>query len=250
MKLLKTFNLPLSDGSIKSIEFGHPETAKEKREMYHFRYENYLRHNYIDKNRLKDELDQDEYDLANKCVYFVAKVDGQVIGTVRLIIDDPLPTEKDCFLFTEPEKMKLVDRHKRAELSRLIVDRYMPDKHFPRHFIMLGLLFCIIEYSNKNGLIAGYGFIKDSLKKKLIKIKMPVHFIDEFKQVYGDGILRNYFSDEKNPVWPIYYFADEVDKYLNLVIKYSFSLSGKTYSYREMSLVDKASLAIQLYLLK
>jgi len=250
MKLLKIFDLPLSDGNIKSIEFGHPETAKEKQEMYRFRYENYLRHNYIDANQFKDGLDRDEYDLDGKCVYFMAKVDGQIIGTVRLIIDDPLPTEKDCFLFTEPEKMKLVDRRKRAELSRLIVDRYMPDKHFPRHFIMLGLLFCTISYSKENGLTAGYGFIKDSLKKKLIKIRIPIHFIDEFKQVYGDGILHNYFSDDKNPVWPIYYFADEVDRYLNLVIKYSFNFKDKTYSYREMSLIDKASLALQLYLLK
>jgi len=250
MIVLKTLELPLSDGDKKEIVIGIPESDEEKKNMFRFRYNNYLRHGYISPDTFKDGLDRDEYDLKNKCIYFVAKVESKIICTVRLIIDNPLPTEKDCFSFVEPREMKKIDRSKRAELSRLIVEDYLPEKHFPRHFIMLGLLFCVTEYSKKHGLQAGYGFIKDKLKKKLERIKIPIHFIKKFKQIYNSEILHEYFNDKSNPVWPIFYFADEVFIYLKIIISSYFVFEDGIYRYREPGIGTKFLLVIRVYFLK
>ncbi len=250
MIVLKTLDLPLSNGGKKIVEIGIPDSLKENEEMFRFRYSNYLRHGYIDSKTFKDHLDRDEYDLENKCVYFIAKVEKKIIGTVRLIIADPLPTEKDCFSFSEPRIMTAVDRSKRAELSRLIVEEYLPDKHFPRHFIMLALLLCVTDYSKRSGLVAGYGFIKDKLKNKLEKIKIPIHFIKEFKQIYSSNILRGYFNDKLNPVWPIFYFADEVDEYLEIIMHGNFVFDGNIYRYKKPGISTKIFLVVRIYLLR
>jgi len=250
MIVLKILELPLSDGSKREVSIGIPDSDKEKNGMFRFRYESYLRHGYISSDTFRDGLDRDKYDLENKCIYFIAKVDNRIIGTVRLIVDDPLPTEKDCFSFLEPREMKKVDRSKRAELSRLIVEDYLPEKHFPRHFIMLGLLFCVTEYSKKHGLQAGYGFIKDKLKKKLERIRIPIHFIKKFKQIYNSEVLHGYFNDKSNPVWPIFYFADEVFIYLSIIMNSYFVSEGGIYRYREPGIGTKFLLVIRVYFLK
>jgi N-acyl-L-homoserine lactone synthetase len=203
------------DGQIKGIYFGIPELDEEIQEMYSFRYKSYLKHNYIDCN--EDEKDIDEYD-RGQSVYFVAKIDGNIIGTVRLIKEKYLPTEKDCFNFLEPKAMQLLPRENRGEVGRLIIEKYKDDIYLPRHLILIGLFYCVLLYSNQNGIRGGYSFIKNTLKIKLEKLKFPFCIIDEFKQIYGNGVLKKYFSNQDDKVWPIYYIVADIEKYLNKII--------------------------------
>lgn len=198
--------------NLKFIYFGVPNNILELDEMYRFRYRIYLENNYISPNNSKKDIDR--YD-KNKSIYFIATVDNRIIGSARLIKDYYLPTEKDCFHFEEPLDMKHIPRDQRVEVSRLIVEKYDKEVYFPRHLVMLGLFYTIMQYAKRNGFRAGYSFIKESLVKKLDKMQFPYHKIEKFTQVYKSGTLQKYFNDEKNPVIPIYYMIDEIAEYLD-----------------------------------
>ncbi|MFA5048192.1 MAG: hypothetical protein WC516_04185 [Patescibacteria group bacterium] len=251
MKLLKTFEARLSDGSIKKIEFGQPTGAAELSSMYKFRHDSYLRHGYISAGYFHDGLDRDVYDSTGRCVYFVAKVDKKIIGSVRLIVSDPLPTEKDCFDFVEPATIEAMPRDQRAEVSRLIVEKLDSDVYFPRHLVMLGLISCLVDYAESHELLGGYGFIKDKLKNKLAKIKIPIGIITQFQQKYSKGLLHDYFNDPQDPVWPIYYSSRLLRDYLNLVYEYFFvALGDNFYRYEEGNWLRKISFYFKLSRLK
>ncbi len=216
MKINKRIKIKNSVGDYVIAEFGFPNNDKELKEMYKLRNDVYIKKNYIDKNYYQSGLDIDKYDKENKCVYFIAKINNQIIATARLIKDKYLPTEKDCFDFQEPEQIKKINRSRRAEISRLIVIH--PHGYFlPRHLIMFGIFDEICNYCLNNNIEGGYGFIKDKLKDKLLKIKAPIYFIENFKQKYRGELLYRYFNNPSDPVWPIYYLTNDFYKYLKII---------------------------------
>ncbi|NCF74966.1 MAG: GNAT family N-acetyltransferase [Xanthomonadaceae bacterium] len=192
----------------EAIDFGIPDTKEELDDMFKSRYKVYFKKDYIDEN--KQKRDFDEYDENGDCIYFIATYKGKIVGSARIIKSNFLPTEKDCFRFREPKKISLIPRNQRTEVSRLIVLNNDPKNYFPRHLIMIGLLHSISLYSKEDNLLGGYSFIKDNLKKKLKKLKIPFYLIEPFEQIYNKGVLTKYFNDRSNPVWPIYYFRDEI----------------------------------------
>lgn len=194
----------------KVVKFGLTSTDKEKEQMFKLRHKVYLKHKYIDE--VKSGVEMDEYD-NERSTYFIATIDDKIIGSVRLIRDEFLPTEKECFEFTEPKEMSIIRRNKRCELGRLIVDRQ--DYDLPRHIIMLGLINTVTEHALKEGIEGGYSFIKNSLKIKLDKLKFPFHDIRPFKQVYSKGVLLPYFQDKNDIVYPVFYLVSETKEYLN-----------------------------------
>ena len=213
MKVRKTITLKVNKEN-KVLSFGIPDNDEELQEMFKFRYKIYLQHNYISENL--DQKDIDEYD-GGLSKYFIASVDNRIIGTIRLIRDTYLPTEKDCFKFAEPQSIANIPSGNRAELGRLIIEKYSDKIFLPRHLVLLGLLLCVTEYALENDLRGGYSFIKNSLKIKLDKLKFPFHSIENFEQVYNQKLLSNYFNSIDDPVWPIYYLTFEVNKYLNKI---------------------------------
>ncbi len=213
MKVLKEIVLKVGNKD-KTIYFGLPDNDKELEEMYKFRYRVYLKHNYIIENI--EGRDVDEYD-NGRSIYFIAKIDNRIIGTVRLIQAEYLPTEKDCFNFQEPLEISKIPRNQRAELSRLIVEHYDKKVFLPRHLVMLGLLSVIMVYALENNINGGYSFIKDSLKVKLNKLDFPFYSIKNFRQVYNKGILNKYFNDNTDLVWPIYYLTAEIVPYFDKI---------------------------------
>jgi len=227
MKIYKIIQALTTNNEIKEVKCGQPQTEKELKEMFKFRNDVYEKHNYITKGFYADGLDIDDYDKSGKCVYFTAKVDNKILGTARLIIEDYLPTEKDCFDFEEPEALKNIPRNRRAEVSRLIVEKLEEGNYFPRHLVMLGILDCITEYCGKNSIDGGYSFIKDKLRKKFESIRMPIHIIKDFKCKYFLPTLHDYFNDPVDPVWPIYYINDEIKEYLKILFEVYFKNIGK-----------------------
>ena len=217
MKVLFEISLKL-DRDLKTIFFGIPE-GEEVDEMYGFRYRNYLIHAYIEKNSTEKYID--EYD-DGRSVYFIAKIDNRIIGSVRLIRDYYLPTEKDCFKFEEPEILKIVIRDRRAEIGRLIIEKYSERAFLPRNLVMFGLMGVLINYAKNKHIEGGYAFIKNSLKSKLDYLKFPYHKIENYTLVYNNGVLKKYFFDQVNPAIPIVYLTDEIDLYINRILNNKF----------------------------
>lgn len=217
MKINRTIYAKLTDGKLKAVEFGQPDLPEEMEAMFRFRHDEYLKRGYISPGFYPDGRDFDELDAAGKCAYFFARVDGRIIGTVRLIMDEYLPTEKECFKFVEPPAIQKIPRSQRAELGRLIAAKYSPTVFLPRHLVMLGMFLNVYDYCRKKRIRGGYSFIKDSLKKKLEKLWLPVGIIRDNRQIYQGEVLKNYFSDPQNPVWPIYYTFGRLGPYFFLL---------------------------------
>ncbi|MCS7184042.1 MAG: hypothetical protein NZ866_01695 [Patescibacteria group bacterium] len=209
------------------IDFGIPNNENELIEMFKLRYEIYSKKNYIDIKRFPERLEKDDYDKNNKSIYFIAKINYDLIGSLRLIKDNLLPTQI-YFDFIEPEEIKIIPPEKRIEIGRLVVKRKNLDSkvYLPRHLVMLTLFKSALSYCQENNYLGGYAFIKKTLEKKLKLIKFPFHYIKKYTQRYPkDGILFNYFNDIKDPVIPIYFLISEVKNYLDIFFNNRFIFS-------------------------
>jgi len=182
------------------LKVGYPETKEERDAMFRLRTEVYRRHGYI-----TAENDIDQYDLDNKCVYFIAKIDEKLVGTVRLVIDDPLPTEL-YFDFKEPAEMARIPRNKRGEISRLIgIAKGM------NHLVSLGLIKAIIEWAKENDFWGGYSSIfKGNFNEAFSMLAQP---ISSATMKYDSELLHNYFYKGEK-VLPIYYIRDEAAEFV------------------------------------
>jgi len=221
------------------VYFGIPENEKELEQMFRLRFNIYKEKKYIDPIKFKDELDIDEYDTKNKCEYFVAKIEDKIIGSARIIKDDRLPTEL-YFNFETPYKMKSINPCNIIEISRLVVMPYKINNSYylPRHIIMLFLFKTIMDYSKEKNYEVGYSFIKSKLFYKLRKLNFPFYVIDRYEQKYPiDGVLYKYFNDSSDPVLPIYYFRDEVEKYFDKMLGHRlvfYKKSDKEFIFKNM----------------
>jgi len=187
------------------LRVGYPETKEELDAMFRLRTEVYTKHGYI----RAGQDDKDKYDLDNKCVYFIAKIDEKLVGTVRVVIDDPLPTEL-YFDFEEPEEMARIPRNKHGEISRLIgVEKGMD------HLVSLGLIKAIIEWAKENDFPGGYSFVQSYLVEILTSIRFPIHIIEPCALKNIEGPLYDYVSkSEGEELQLIYYLRDESAEFM------------------------------------
>ncbi len=200
-------------GEERSVFFGIPEKEEELNRMFMLRREVYKKNGYI-----SSDSDKDEYDKNGKSVYFVAEVGEKTVGTVRLIRDEPLPTQRD-FDFQEPEEIKVIPSNKRGELGRLVSVQYKENIYFPRHLVLLFLLTSVAKYSKENGVIGGYSFVTTKLYDKIKKLNIPFKVVDNFKQIYPkEGVLYPYFNQKDNKILPIYYKADRIQVFLDKIL--------------------------------
>lgn len=207
----------------KTITFGEATAETEVNDIYHLRYAVYSKKEYIDKYKYKDNTEKDIYDEKGLCRYFIAKIDGRLIGAIRIIISDPLPTETS-FSFVEPEVISNIPRSKRAELGRFII--IPPDRnngvYLPRGLVMLFLLDTLSSFGFKNNILGGYAFIKKSLEYKMEKRGLPFRKIPIYHQIYPrDGVLYNYFTQKEDPVIPIYFTTKDFLDYSESKIRSS-----------------------------
>ncbi len=206
------------EGKTKEIFFGVPETAEELEKMYSLRFAVYDKKDYF-KEDLDIKTDQDLLDQEGKCLYIVALVDdGRILGAVRLIRDDVLPTEK-FFKFKEPVEISRIPRSARGEIGRLVVQQYSGDSFFPRNLILLFMLKSLLRLGSEVGIEGGYSFVKKTLWNKLAKLGVPIHLIPDYVQTYPeDGSLYNYFNQEKDPVSPTFFLLSEAEKYFEYLL--------------------------------
>jgi N-acyl-L-homoserine lactone synthetase len=211
------------------IESGIPDKEEELIEMFKLRFEVYSQKNYIDVKKFPNGLEQDKYDFQNKCKYFIASINGNIIGSLRLIINNPLPTQI-YFNFTEPPELSRIPNNKKLETGRLVIKYHQLYKTIKlgRHLILLILLKSAFDYAYENQYSVGYAFIKKKLANKLNIINFPYHKITNYQQKCSqDDILFKYFNDPKDPVIPIFYLSEEVksyfDKLFNLKLLFTVS---------------------------
>jgi len=212
-----------------AILFGIPTTEEELKEMFESRFNIYKNKNYIEPEKLKENLDLDDYDKQNKCTYFIAKINEKIIGSARVIKDYPLPTQL-YFEFEEPQKMKEVPNELKVEISRLVVAPYKINNltYLPRHIVMLMLFETMAKYAKEKNYKAGYAFIKLKLFYKLKNLKVPFYLIENYKQRYPeDGILYKYFNNPDDPVLPIYYFLEDIERYFNKLFSFKLLFTKK-----------------------
>jgi len=215
MEILKEIQLQTRKG-YQTIFFGMVNNNQELQETFRLRYEVYSKKGYILSNLFPEKIEKDEYDEVEKCDYFIAKFENRIIGTARVIKDYYLPTEKDCFQFEEPQKIKEIPRDKRGEISRLIVTK-ADNESIPPFLVLLGIFDSILKFASKEDRRGGYSFIKESLRKKLKRINIPLHVIKPYTQIYSKKHLWGYFHDSADPVVPIYYLRDEAKEYLDKI---------------------------------
>lgn len=189
------------------ISFGVAESPAEKEATFRLRYSVYVAREYIDAKNYPEQIETDDYDKNGKSIYFAAVLDKKTIGCLRLIKDDPLPTEK-YFDFTEPPQIQDIPRARRAEIGRFVIVPPNREKgeYLPRGLVSLFLFNALTRYGESIGIEGGYAFVKKSLETKLEKMKMPFVPIDPFVQKYPkDGVLFRYFTQPNDPVRPIGY---------------------------------------------
>ncbi len=207
MKILQRIEINNGNDSSRSILFGIPDSANEMKEMFRLRYDSYLENGYIESNEAK--LDQDKYDNLPDTYYVLAKMEGQAVGTARIIKQHPLPTIRDCFELDEPQVMRETSPTTHGEISRLIA-RYPYNYKLPPHTILVGLLDALDLLAEIANVDRGYCFVKKTLFQKFNNLNIKVHLIENYKLKYSDSYLHNYFYNSANPVYPIYYTKEEI----------------------------------------
>lgn len=228
------------------ITFGIANTDKEKNDVFLLRYQVYSERGYIDKDAYPNKLEADKYDDNCDTKYFIAvlhdEIGEKVIGCIRLILANPLPTQED-FIFDEPTEIRSIPSNKRFEIGRLIV--IPPCKeigdYLPRGLVMIFLLNVVGNFALKNSLEGGYAFIKESLNRKLTRSGFPVRYITKYRQRYPQtGVLYKYFTQKEDPVIPIFFLTKSFygfsQKYLSN--KLLFDTKGDSIIFRESFLTN------------
>lgn len=204
----------------QQICFGLVNEESELHDIYKLRYQVYSEKEYINPKLYPNQEETDSYDSSQKTINFSAITNGKTIACIRLIIDDPLPTEK-AFTFSEPEALKPIPRHKRGELGRFII--IPPDrtnkKYLPRGLVMLFMLATVSAYAKEYGIKGGYSFVKKSLDVKLKKMRVPIRSISKYEQHYpDDGVLARYFNQPNDPVIPMYFLTEECVNFVKITL--------------------------------
>jgi N-acyl-L-homoserine lactone synthetase len=90
-------------GWIKPIELSCTRSTAERETAYRLRYQAVIDHGWLSPSDFPDGLERDRYD--DQAVHLLARDQGQVIATARLIFPQPyrlLPTEEAFDLMIEP----------------------------------------------------------------------------------------------------------------------------------------------------
>jgi len=214
MKTLLTIDFKWQENEKhRCVFFGILDTSEERQKMHALRYQIYSEHDYIYAEDYPDKIEKDDLDRDGKCQYIIAKFEDNIIGSARIIKDDYLPIERECFAFKEPVAIANIPRSSRVEIGRLVAS-YRPTKnnnYIPRHLIMIGILKSIFLLTKEMNAKGGYAFIKKSAFNKLQYIGMPVKRIHPYKQIYRGRILEKYFNKKNDPVYPAYFIEKDIE---------------------------------------
>lgn len=216
MRIVKEITLGVS-ANAPIVRFGIPTTSSELESMFHLRHDVYVSEKkYIPAGYYPESLDKDYHDTNNECIYFIAMVNGVVIGTARILHTHPLPIFQDYFAFDEPLSMQHISEKQKVEIGRIISRHRHVGVSIPRQLVMLGIFSIMADYGEDAGFDGGYGAIKSSALRKFERIGVPIHRIPIFQRIYSPSAsadpLKRFFDDGDLPV-PVFYLRDEIKLY-------------------------------------
>lgn len=120
------------------LTFQKVDKEEDLKQVYRLRYQIYcLEKGYESKEKYPDATEMDEYDVYS--IHFVAKVHDEAVGTVRLILNNPLgfPAEKYCKTDITAFRIK---KEQTVEISRFAVSNSLATiLQFDRTLVLFGL---------------------------------------------------------------------------------------------------------------
>jgi hypothetical protein len=205
LDIIKRIRLELHGERVELISVS-AEGGNELNEIKDMIRIEYQRRGYIPAHlsSFDDELDKSS-------IYFGTYANDVLLAAARLIESKELPTESLYYKFDMPQPLVNCTRDKLREVSRLTVLKRPGDNPLPRHFTSTLMISSLIDYGFGRGLCGGVSTIKLSFLRLFDSMNLPaLHEITDAELTYPrDGILSNFFYDEKSPAVPIYYLHDE-----------------------------------------
>ena len=197
----------------QTLHFGRPNTPQEVERMHQLRYHVYVEQKgYIPASLCPLGLEIDQIDQKGGCHYFIAHCNEHLVGTVRLIQQDPLPLRQYYWRFEAPAELEGVPPSQVVEVGRLIAS-YRSGISFPVHLVPLGLVSCVVHLATEQAILAGYANLKVRIARQLARSGMPVRQIHPSACIYdeqGEDPLKHYFADPTDPSCPTYFLREEM----------------------------------------
>ncbi len=226
MQLKYTLNI-----NSEEISFGIADSKSEMSDVFKQRCRVYSKYGYIDSADCVDGLDSDEFD--EHSVHIVAyNKDKRLLGSVRMINSTKLPIQT-FFDFGVNSNFPEIPRGKLVELSRIVVCRRDSDSYIPRNILIVFMSKILVDVAIKNDFRIGLAYLKESLLKKILMLKMPVTVITDYKCIYPEGgFMSKYFYKDRDSVTPAFFILGDFLRYLDdiLVNKNLFECVDNTYT--------------------
>jgi N-acyl-L-homoserine lactone synthetase len=175
------------------LTFHKVETEEDLRETYRLRYQVYCQERgYESEKQCPQKCEVDEYDAYS--VHFVAKKWGKAVGTVRLILNNPIgfPAERYCKARINAYGMK---KEKTVEISRFAISKErIRALKCDRRKIIIGLFREVYQESKRIGLqrlLSRYGVIFFRIGQPVDYHGMRALHIAWVSNLESDVIVRN-----------------------------------------------------------
>lgn len=203
------------------IRFGVPEDPQEVLRMHQLRYHVYVeKKGYIPASFCPNGVEIDHIDQKGGCSYLIAQCGDALVGSVRMIRQDPLPLRQYYWRYEEPLEMGKLQSHQKMEIGRLVADRPL-GMTIPSGLIPLGLIRCATLFCFENNVHAAYANLKMGLAPQLERWRLPVHRVDSYEFIYDEASedpLKNYFKDPNDAACPVYFFTKEVARFYDQLL--------------------------------
>ena len=152
------------------------------------------------------------------CHYLIARCAAQMVGTVRLIHEQPLPMES-YWQYDQPGDLRDVRPEEPVEVSRLIADHSGGVK-IPPSLVPLGLIHCATHYTLAQGIRAAYATLQERMVRHMEGWGLPVRRLEAACYVAGrDDPLKDYYANPAEPVCPTYFLSGEVGSFYEQLLE-------------------------------
>jgi N-acyl-L-homoserine lactone synthetase len=147
--------------------FKKTETENELKEVYKLRFKVYCQEKKFEsEGEYESQYEIDEYDVYS--IHFIAKVNDDIVGTARLILNNPIgfPVEKNCKLDISMDKKR---SGQTAEISRLAVSKQLiKSAGHLRKGLLIGLIGEMYKESKILGIECFYAAMGRGLQRMLM----------------------------------------------------------------------------------